>query len=191
MRDYQIAFQFFQLPHGLLAVSIMTTFEPILGRASARRDWRHFNAQLLLGLRLVGLLVIPAAIGYIAIPSGLGFGTLGTTGGLASVLRLTAIVAAFAAGLPGLLRLPVLAAGLLRTQGHPHALLPERVENLINIVTAVFLVHLWGIVGPGPVLRGVVHVAACWLVRRADAPLAALRPPRSAHHPVQLLGPAP
>src|SRR5207302_195814 len=29
VRDYLIAYQFFQLPHGLLAVSIMTTFEPI------------------------------------------------------------------------------------------------------------------------------------------------------------------
>jgi putative peptidoglycan lipid II flippase len=147
VRDYQVAFQFFQLPHGLLAVSIMTTFGPILGRASARRDWRLFNTQLLLGLRLVGLLVIPAAIGYIAIPSGLGFGTLGTTGGLASVLRLTAIVAAFAAGLPGF------SAYLFSLRGF-YALKDTRtpfylncLENAINIVTAVFFVHLWGIVG--------------------------------------------
>jgi putative peptidoglycan lipid II flippase len=147
VRDYQIAFQFFQLPHGLLAVSIMTTFEPILGRASARRDWPDFNRQLLLGLRLVGLLIIPAAIGYIAIPTGLGFGTLGTTGNLASVLRLTAIVAAFAAGLPGFSAYLFSLRGFYALKDTRTPFLLNCIENLINIVTAVPLVHLWGIAG--------------------------------------------
>ena len=162
VRDYLIAYQFFQLPHGLLAVSIMTTFEPILGRASARRDWRHFNAQLLLGLRLVGLLVIPAAIGYLAIPSGLGFGTLGTTGSLASVLRLTAIVAAFAVGLPGFsVYLFVLRAFYaLKDTRTPFYL--NTIENAINIVTAVFFVHWWGIVGLA-LSFAVSYTIAAWL----------------------------
>ena len=33
VRSYQMAFTFFQLPHGLLAVSLMTTFQPDLARA--------------------------------------------------------------------------------------------------------------------------------------------------------------
>jgi putative peptidoglycan lipid II flippase len=147
VRDYLIAYQFFQLPHGLLAVSIMTTFEPILGRASARRDWRDFNQQLLLGLRLIGLLIIPAAIGYIAIPAPLGFGTLGTTGGLASVLRLTAIVAAFAAGLPGFSAYLFALRGFYALKDTRTPFYLNCVENLINIATAVPLVHAWGIVG--------------------------------------------
>ena len=32
--NYNVAFMFFQLPHGLLAVSLMTTFQPELARAA-------------------------------------------------------------------------------------------------------------------------------------------------------------
>ena len=47
--NYKVAFMFFQLPHGLLAVSLMTTFQPDLARAAVHRDWSPFNDRLLLG----------------------------------------------------------------------------------------------------------------------------------------------
>src|SRR5699024_6874608 len=99
--EYQTAFQFFQLPHGLLAVSIMVTFEPLLGRTDVRGDRAGFNRHLLLGYRLIGLLVIPAAVGYIALPSALSLRTFEATGFVARFLDVSTIVAAFAAGLPG------------------------------------------------------------------------------------------
>ncbi|HRW39737.1 MAG TPA: lipid II flippase MurJ, partial [Aquihabitans sp.] len=79
---YQTAFQFFQLPHALLAVSIMVTFEPLLGRADARGDLGDYNRQLLLGFRLIALLIIPAAVGYVALPKGLDARTFEVEGEL-------------------------------------------------------------------------------------------------------------
>ena len=57
--NYNVAFMFFQLPHGLLAVSLMTTFQPDLARAAVHRDWSAFHGRLLLGLRLLSLVVVP------------------------------------------------------------------------------------------------------------------------------------
>src|SRR5690606_28090683 len=99
--DYQVSYQWFQLPHALLAVSIMVTFEPLLGRADSRGDLREYNRQLLLGFRMILLLIIPAAAGYVALPLGLDSITFEATGALGTVLRLTGIIAAFAVGLPG------------------------------------------------------------------------------------------
>ena len=57
---YFDAFTFFVLPHGLLAVSIATTFAPEMARSVARRDKPSFCDQASLGTRLVALLTLPA-----------------------------------------------------------------------------------------------------------------------------------
>jgi putative peptidoglycan lipid II flippase len=59
---YFDAYTFFVLPHGLLAMSIATTFVPEMARAVARRDRDQFTARTSLGVRLIALLVVPAAI---------------------------------------------------------------------------------------------------------------------------------
>lgn len=146
-RDYQTAYQFFQLPHGLLAVSIMITFEPLLGRADARGDRKAFNTQLLLGFRLVGLLVIPAAVGYVALPKGLDHRTFVATGNLDTALGLTGIIAAFAVGLPGF---SSYLYALRAFYAMKNTKIPFQIncfENALNIVTAVVFVRIWGIVG--------------------------------------------
>ena len=58
---YFDAYTFFVLPHGLLAMSIAITFTPELASAVARRDRASFTRQASLGVRLIGLLTIPAA----------------------------------------------------------------------------------------------------------------------------------
>ncbi len=146
-RDYQTAYQFFQLPHGLLAVSIMVTFEPLLGRADARGDRTAFNTQLLLGFRLIGLLVIPAAVGYVALPKGLDHRTFVATGNLDTALGLTGIIAAFAVGLPGF---SSYLYALRAFYAMKNTKIPFQIncfENVVNIVTAVVFVRIWGIVG--------------------------------------------
>jgi putative peptidoglycan lipid II flippase len=60
---YSVAFV--QLPHGLLAVSIMTTFGPELARLAFRGDDRGFNRQVSLGLRMTALLIVPASVAYV------------------------------------------------------------------------------------------------------------------------------
>ena len=56
---------FFYFPHGLLAMSIATTFIPEMARAVARRDRLAFIERTGLGIRLVGLLTFPAAFGFL------------------------------------------------------------------------------------------------------------------------------
>lgn len=145
--DYQTAFQFFQLPHGLLAVSIMVTFEPLLGRADARGDRREFHRHLLLGYRLIALLIIPAAIGYLALPKGLDHRTFTATGNLARGLHLSTIVAAFAIGLPGFSSYLFTLRGFYAMKNTKLPFLINCFENAVNIATAVVFVRWWGVVG--------------------------------------------
>ena len=64
---YAKASTFFYFPHGLLAMSIATTFIPEMARAVARRDRDAFVDRTVLGVRLVGILTIPAAFGFLAL----------------------------------------------------------------------------------------------------------------------------
>jgi putative peptidoglycan lipid II flippase len=64
---YIMAYTFFQLPHGLLAVSITTTFVPELARAVTHRDRRSFNDRMSLGIRTIALFTLPASIGFIVL----------------------------------------------------------------------------------------------------------------------------
>ncbi len=64
---YVSAYAFFQLPHGLFAVSFMTTFAPELATAGVRGDLDTLRAQLSRGLRLTMLVIVPAAAVYIGL----------------------------------------------------------------------------------------------------------------------------
>jgi len=62
-----MAFVFFQLPHGLLAVSLMTTFAPGLASSAGRGDLRAFRRRFGYGLRLLVFAVAPASAGYVVL----------------------------------------------------------------------------------------------------------------------------
>jgi putative peptidoglycan lipid II flippase len=64
---YVSAYAFFQLPHGLFAVSLMTTFTPELATAATRNDLDAIRSQLSSGLRLISLVIVPAAALYIGL----------------------------------------------------------------------------------------------------------------------------
>ena len=96
---------FFQLPHGLLAVSLMTTFQPDLARAAVRGDWpalqRAPAARAPAARRLV---VVPAAIGYLVLALAVGWcrGRRAASWSTARPCRVTAASSAgFALGLIG------------------------------------------------------------------------------------------
>lgn len=144
---YTVAYQYFQLPHALLAVSIMVTFEPLLGRADSRGDRTGFNTQLLLGFRLIALLIIPAAVGYLALPKGLDARTFTATGDLGKALGLSGIIAAFALGLPGFSTYLYALRGFYAMKNTKIPFVINCGENAINIATAVVFVRWWGVVG--------------------------------------------
>jgi putative peptidoglycan lipid II flippase len=58
---YQYAFIFFQLPHGLFAVSIMTTTQPEIARRASAGDMPGMRDDFTLGLRYLLLVVIPSS----------------------------------------------------------------------------------------------------------------------------------
>jgi putative peptidoglycan lipid II flippase len=99
---FQTAFQFFQLPHAIFAVSIASVITPELSDRWARGDIDGFRRQVAGGLRLTLAIIVPAAVGYLLLarPAIALFVRHGGVGGSASHLIGT-VVAFFAVGLPG------------------------------------------------------------------------------------------
>jgi putative peptidoglycan lipid II flippase len=64
---YTTAFMFFQLPHGLFAVSVMTALLPAMSEHAVGQDWASFRTELSRGLRLTAFVLVPAAIGYLVL----------------------------------------------------------------------------------------------------------------------------
>lgn len=64
---YVKAFTLFQLPHGLLAVSLAVTFVPLLTTAAQAQDRGEYSRRLLSGLRMTVFLTLPAGLGMVAI----------------------------------------------------------------------------------------------------------------------------
>ncbi len=61
------AFAFFQLPYGIAAVSIMTALVPRMSAQAVEGDEDGFRASVGSGLRLMGLLLVPATAGYLVL----------------------------------------------------------------------------------------------------------------------------
>ena len=64
---YQYAFAFFQLPHGLIAVSLMTAVLPRLATAFVDSDLDAFRANFREGLNVLFTVVLAAAAGYVIV----------------------------------------------------------------------------------------------------------------------------
>jgi putative peptidoglycan lipid II flippase len=61
---YVWAFTFFMLPHGLVAVSILTALLPSMSEHAVNQRWNELRERLSTGVRSTMLLVLPAAVGY-------------------------------------------------------------------------------------------------------------------------------
>jgi putative peptidoglycan lipid II flippase len=95
---YQAAFIFFQLPHAIFAVSIMTALLPSLSEDWVREDRRDFRRDLARGIRGSAFVVIPATAGYLVLAEPIvrlllehGVATAESTELVASVLTFFAI----------------------------------------------------------------------------------------------------
>ncbi|MGH9042857.1 MAG: murein biosynthesis integral membrane protein MurJ, partial [Acidimicrobiia bacterium] len=138
--SYQGAFVFFQLPHGLVAVSLMTTIAPDLAGAAVRGDLAAFRARFDLGVRLMVLAILPAAAGYLVLSRPV-VGFLLERGALSGAsAQLTAdCLAAFAIGLvPFSLYLYAL-RGFYALEDTRTPFLLNAMENGVNIVLALVL----------------------------------------------------
>lgn len=168
---YVGAYAFFQLPHGLLAVSLATTFTPELASAASRGDLGALRRQLSRGLRLTTLVVAPAAALYVGLARPIivallqrGAFTAADSAQVADTLAL------FAVGLlPFSLYLFSLRAFTARLDTRTPFFV-NSVENGVNIALA-FPLYAWlGIPGLALAFSGayVVGCALALLVLRID-----------------------
>jgi putative peptidoglycan lipid II flippase len=73
---YTAAYVFLQLPYALVAVSLMTTIGPGLASAATRGDRDSYRDQFSMGVRLMSLITLPAAMGYIVLGQPIANGLL-------------------------------------------------------------------------------------------------------------------
>jgi putative peptidoglycan lipid II flippase len=158
---YVSAYAFFQLPHGLLAVSLATTFAPELASAASRRNLDALRDQLSRGLRLTALVVAPAAAVYIGLARPIVVALL-QRGAFSSgdAIDVADTVAAFAVGLlPFSLYLFSLRAFTARLDTFTPFWI-NCVENAVNIALA-FPLYAWlGIPGLALAFSSAYYVGA-------------------------------
>jgi putative peptidoglycan lipid II flippase len=140
---YISAYAFFQLPHGLLAVSLSTTFAPELASVAARGDLDALRAQLSRGLRLTALVIAPAVAMYLGLARPIVVALLQRGAFTAADAQQVAdTLAAFAAGLlPFSLYLFALRAFTSRLNTRTPFLI-NCAENAVNIALA-FPLYAW------------------------------------------------
>jgi putative peptidoglycan lipid II flippase len=140
---YVTAYAFFQLPHGLFAVSFMTTFAPELASAAVRNDIDSLRAQLSRGFRLTIVVIVPAAAMYVGLARPIVV-TLLQRGAFdaGDATQVADTLAAFAAGLlPFSIYLFALRAFTSRLDTFTPFWL-NCIENLVNIGLA-FPLYAW------------------------------------------------
>ncbi len=145
---YQAAFIFFQLPHGLLAVTLITTFAPELAEAATRGDHEGYRDRLSLGIRLIALVMAPAAIGYAVLARPLVSALIERGALSSSQAALTgSTLAWFAAGLLGFSIYLFALSGFYARKDTRRPFWLNVAENTINIVLAIAFVGRWGAPG--------------------------------------------
>src|SRR5581483_4876183 len=155
--------QFFQLPYGLFAVSLMTTVTPELADAASAGDRARFREQLSHGLRLLVLVILPSAVGLAVVARPLITALLGS-----GFLPAADVLANFAAGLLGFSVYLFVLRGFYALHDTRTPFLLNTFENGLNVVLALALVGRWGVQGLA------FSYAAAYLVS-AVAAFAALR----------------
>jgi len=158
---YTYAYTFMQMPYAVVAVSVMSAVTPDLAEQWTLRDTEAFRRRLAGGLRAVLAIILPAAMGMfllakpaVALLLGHGATTVGDTEDTGAALAM------FALGLPGFCTFLYVIRVLQAMQRTRVAFWLYLVENGINIVLAVILVHPLGVRGLALSLSIAYSVAA-------------------------------
>jgi putative peptidoglycan lipid II flippase len=140
---YISAYAFFQLPHGLFAVSLMTTFTPEMAVAATRGDLRSLRTQLSRGIRLAALVVVPAAALYIGLARPIIVALLQR--GAFSAADASAVADTLVAFSVGLLTFSIYLFAMRAFYARHDTFTPfwlNCIENLVNIALA-FPLYAW------------------------------------------------
>jgi len=149
---YAGAFVFFQLPHGIYAVSVMTALVPGLAHAASTKQFDAFRTQLAVGIRATALFIVPAAVGLAVLAQPV-VKLLLERGAFtaASTSLVSGVLVAFAIGLPSfsLFQLFLRAHYALQDTRSPVLVNVAAVSLNIAVDIALFLVlpDQWKVVG--------------------------------------------
>ena len=147
---YTYAYTFFQLPYGIVAVSIMSAVAPSLAERWALHDTAGFRRRMAYGLRGMLAIIIPATVGMLILShvlSDLIFAHGATTTAGADTIGST--LAMFSLGLPGFCVFLYMTRVLQSMQDTRTAFYLYLVENVINVVVGLLLVGPLGRARPG------------------------------------------
>lgn len=163
---YTLAYTFFQLPHALLAMSILTTFIPDLAASVKQRDRTAFVDRMSFGVRTIALITVPAGFGLFALRRPI-VGALLQHGrfGASDALVTSRALAGFALGLGGF---SIYMFALRGFYSHHDTKTPFKlnvVENLLNIVLAFVLVGRYGVLGLGLAFAMAYIITAAWALQ--------------------------
>jgi putative peptidoglycan lipid II flippase len=143
---YSYAYVFFQLPYGVLAVSILTALVPDLAERWSRRDRDAYRARLSLGLRAVALVMLPAAAGYALLARPIL--TLLLRHGAAADVGTTAdVLALFALGLPAFSAYLLFMRGFTATQDTRTPFVVNCIQNALTVAFDLALYPALGVQG--------------------------------------------
>ena len=146
--SYTYAYAFMQMPYAVVAVSVMSAVTPDLSRFWALGDVAAFRRRFAGGLRAVLSIILPAAVGMLllakpAIALLLGHGAAKPQ----QTADAGAALAILAAGLPGFCSFLFVVRALQTMQRTKVAFWLYLVENGINVVLALALVHSMSVRG--------------------------------------------
>lgn len=163
---YTYAYTFFQLPYGIVAVSIMSAVAPSLAERWALHDTAGFRRRMSYGLRGMLAIIIPATVGMLILAHVLsdlifahGTSTTASAGTIGSTLAM------FSLGLPGFCVFLYMTRVLQSMQDTRTAFYLYVVENVINVVVGVALIGPLGVRGLALSLSIAYSVTAVLAVR--------------------------
>ena len=155
------AYTFFQLPYGVIAVSIMSAVTPSLSARWAEGNLVAFRHRMAFGLRSMLAPIIPSAVGMVILAHPLIDLVLAHGAETQSQASVTAAtLAMFALGLPGFCTFLYLVRVLQAMQDTRTAFRIYLVENAINIALAITLVGPLGVRGLALAMSVAYSVAA-------------------------------
>jgi len=145
---YTYAYTFFQLPYGVVAVSVMSAVTPSLSARWAEGDIAAFRHRMTFGLRSILAVVIPSAVGMVILAHPLIDLVLNHGAETSAQASQTAgALAMFSLGLPGFCTFLYMVRVLQAMQDTRTAFRIYLIENAINIVLGVALVGPLGVRG--------------------------------------------
>jgi putative peptidoglycan lipid II flippase len=143
---YSYAYVFFQLPYGVLAVSILTALVPDLAERWSTGNRDGYRDRLSLGLRAIALVMLPAAAGYAILARPI-LTLLLRHGAAADVGTAADVLALFSLGLPAFSAYLLFMRGFTATRDTRTPFVVNCIQNALTIGLDLALYPALGVQG--------------------------------------------